>query len=63
VLTTSELAARWRMSARTLANWRVMGKGPLWEKKGWIVLYEISSVLRYEQKHPHLLQQKSPPRD
>lgn len=49
-LTPSELAARWKMSAGTLANWRVHGFGPAWFKSGIRVLYLESEVVRYEKR-------------
>lgn len=54
-LTTHELAKRWAMSPRTLANWRAAGKGPYYFKAGWTVFYTIPDVIHYETLHPELL--------
>lgn len=53
MLTADELAARWRMNARTLANWRTAGKGPAYVKLGegrqTRVLYREEDVLAFER--------------
>jgi len=50
-LTASELVTRWKnqVSTRTLANWRVLGSGPSFVKIGNRVLYELGSVVEWEQ--------------
>lgn len=54
-LTPQELADRWRMSRQRLAEWRVLGSGPRYIKFGTgpaaRVLYPLSEVERYENKH------------
>jgi hypothetical protein len=54
-LTTQELAKRWRMSMGTLENWRLMKKGPTYEKKGWSVLYPVGAVKLYEKMNPEVV--------
>lgn len=50
-LTPEELSDLWkgRISVGTLANWRVLGKGPKFMKIGREVFYPLSEVLSYEQ--------------
>src|SRR5690242_17321827 len=47
-LTQSELAARWRMSPRTLERWRSTGHGPAFLKLGGGVVYSVADVAAYE---------------
>lgn len=48
-LTTEEAAAVLRVSAGTLANWRVTGKGPKYAKFGSRVLYPADELDRWQQ--------------
>lgn len=52
-LTSGELAQRWRIDPKTLANWRNKGRGPAYIKLGEgtqaKVLYPQEAVLAYEQ--------------
>lgn len=49
-LTTAEVAARLRISVRTLENWRqVKGRGPRFAKFGKRVLYPVAEVEAYER--------------
>lgn len=48
LLTASELAARWHMSARSFERWRRKGAGPPWVRLEGRVLYRLSDVLAYE---------------
>ncbi|MFK7942277.1 MAG: helix-turn-helix transcriptional regulator [Paracoccaceae bacterium] len=50
-LTTPELAARWRLSPRTLERWRHQGKGPPWLVLGGRVVCRLEDVLAWEQAH------------
>jgi hypothetical protein len=50
--TPKELAARWGMSPGTLANWRLEGKGPHFEKKGWLICYPKRLVYKWERENP-----------
>lgn len=47
--TQAELAARWRISPRTLERWRVMGIGPSWIKLPGRIIYRSDDVIAYEQ--------------
>lgn len=44
-----ELAARWRISHRTLERWRWTGEGPKFVKLGGRVVYRLSDAEEYEQ--------------
>ena len=51
MLTTRELAERWRCSTRSLERWRAEGTGPAWVKLGaenGPVRYRLVDVLEYE---------------
>lgn len=51
-LTTTDLATRWRMSARTLEGWRDKGKGPSYRKlggSGGAVRYHVDDIERFER--------------
>ena len=52
-LTERELAARWRVSVRTLQNWRWMGRGPRFLKIGARVLYQITEIEKFEAAQVH----------
>lgn len=52
-LTEKELAARWRVSVRTLQNWRWMGRGPRYLKIGARVLYARADVEAFEATRLH----------
>ena len=47
-LTQVELAARWRISPRTLERWRWAGEGLPFTKVGGRVLYSLSDAEAYE---------------
>jgi hypothetical protein len=55
-LTQSELAARWRMSPRTLERWRWLRQGPAFLKlgKGGHVVYRVEDIEHYEFEHLEL---------
>ena len=53
LLTTKELADRWRLSTKTLSNWRTKQEGPSFVKFGKNVLYRIEDVEQYEQQFTH----------
>ena len=44
-----ELAARWRISPRTLERWRWIGGGPRFVKLGGRVVYRLFDIEEYEQ--------------
>jgi hypothetical protein len=50
--TEDELAQRWRLSPRTLRNWRYLRTGPKAVKVGRSALYPESEVLRWERAQP-----------
>ncbi|WP_058249000.1 helix-turn-helix transcriptional regulator [Tropicibacter naphthalenivorans] len=45
-----ELAARWRISPRTLERWRWIGDGPRFMKLGGRVIYRLEDVLAFENQ-------------
>jgi hypothetical protein len=51
-LNTAELAARWRLSVKTLTNWRVKRVGPRWRKLGAgrnaRVVYPMAEIVAFE---------------
>ncbi len=49
-LDTKELAARWKKSARTLANQRGKKEGPPHYKIGGKVLYALDDIVKIEEK-------------
>ncbi|MEY4673857.1 MAG: hypothetical protein RL148_1641 [Planctomycetota bacterium] len=55
LLTTEELAQRWRLSEDTLRIWRQKGKGPKFVKFGdqrtSAVRYRLSDVEKYETEN------------
>jgi hypothetical protein len=52
-LSPEELAERWSVSARHLANWRVVGKGPRFVKTSYHgVLYPVGHVRLFEKFNP-----------
>jgi hypothetical protein len=54
-LTQIELAARWRISPRTLERWRWAGDGPRFTKVGGRVLYSLADVEAYEAAQTHCI--------
>jgi len=49
-LTRQQLAARWHMSAQTLAAWQVQGKGPESLVIAGRILYRLDVVEAWEDK-------------
>lgn len=47
-LEQKELAERWRMSPRTLEQWRWQGRGPRFLKLGGRVVYPVKEVEAFE---------------
>ena len=45
-----ELAARWRMSPRTLERWRWLKTGPAYIKLGGKVVYAVQDIEAYERR-------------
>lgn len=46
-ISSKEAAKKLKISYGTLANWRMMGKGPVYIKVGWGVMYPITEVEKY----------------
>lgn len=53
-LSERELAARWRLSVRTLQRWRVAGSGPTFLRLGRRITYRLSDVELFETAHSHV---------
>lgn len=49
-LDQNDLAARWRISPRTLERWRCARTGPCFVKMGGKVRYSIEDVLAFERR-------------
>lgn len=47
-LTPEQLAERWHMSSKTLANWRSKGTGPEYVSPGGKVLYKLETIEAFE---------------
>jgi hypothetical protein len=47
-LSQQELAARWRISPRSLERWRWSGQGPRYLKLGGRVVYRLEDVQAFE---------------
>jgi hypothetical protein len=52
-LEQKELAERWRMSPRTLEQWRWQERGPRFLKLGGRVVYPVNEVENFEAAHLH----------
>ena len=50
-MTTEELAAHLRVEPKTLANWRYLGRGPIYVKDGGLVRYRREDVDAWERDH------------
>lgn len=50
-LTQRDLAARWKISIRTLERWRVDACGPQWLLMGGSIRYRLRDVLAFEAAH------------
>ena len=53
-LDQSGLAERWRVSMRTLEQWRWQGKGPRYLKIGGRVVYRVEDVEAFEAANLHV---------
>ncbi len=49
-LTQAELAARWRISPRTLERWRWKKTGPSFTKFGLKITYRLDDVVSFERR-------------
>jgi hypothetical protein len=52
-LDQNDLAQRWRISPRTLEQWRWRGRGPRYLKIGGRVIYQLSEIESYESTSLH----------
>jgi len=50
MLTSKELAARYKVCENTIRKWRIQGKGPKWIRIGGTIRYRLSDVESYEQQ-------------
>jgi hypothetical protein len=50
-LTEQELAARWKISLRSLQRMRKEGRSPPWQRLGYFVRYDIDEVIQFERSH------------
>lgn len=50
-LTVKDLCQRWHIAAGTLQNWRSNGHGPAFLKWGKNILYPMTEIEAWEQKH------------
>lgn len=57
VITVKELARRWRglVVKRTIDNWRMLGRGPKYQKIGkgktCLVLYKLKDIQKFEKSY------------
>jgi len=49
-LTPTQLAERWQLDYRTLANWRTQKKGPKYQRFGSRVRYLLEAIIEYEKE-------------
>lgn len=54
-LDAQQLADRWRISAKTLANWRAGGRGPTYIKIGGRVVYRLGDIQAVEMAGVHVV--------
>lgn len=64
LLTPAELAARWKVTRKRLAEWRCEGRGPAFIKLGSgqtaPVRYRLAAVEAFEKKHDHNQEEVAP---
>lgn len=51
LLSPEEVAVRWKLSVRTLANWRSAGRGPSYMKIEGRIHYRLQDIERFERTH------------
>jgi hypothetical protein len=55
MLTTNELAARWKLNPKSLSNWRSKGIGPVYVKLGegrsCKIVYRVEDIQAFEQRN------------
>ncbi len=59
-LDAQQLADRWHISVKTLANWRAGGRGPSYIKIGGRVLYPLGDVQAVEMAGVHVVSPVNP---
>jgi len=59
-LDDTEIVKRWggKITTKTLANWRSLGKGPPWTNQTGRVTYPLAGIELYESKHRIVPDQK-----
>lgn len=50
VMTERQVAARWKISLKTLRRWRLDGEGPVWHKLFHHVRYHEADILEFERQ-------------
>ena len=52
-LTPAEVSDRWRgrVSVGTLANWRNLGRGPVYTKLEGTILYPLAEIVKFEKRN------------
>lgn len=50
VMTERQVAARWKVSLKTLRRWRLDNKGPIWHKLFHHVRYHEADILEFERQ-------------
>lgn len=50
VMTERQIAARWKISLKTVRRWRQDGEGPVWHKLFHHVRYHEADVLEFERQ-------------
>ena len=50
LLRERELAARWKLSTRTLQRWRIDGSGPAYILIGGAIRYRMEDILDFEDR-------------
>lgn len=50
VMTERQVAARWRISVKTLRRWRLDNEGPVWHKLFHHVRYHEADILEFERQ-------------
>jgi hypothetical protein len=49
VMTEKQVAARWKVSPKTLRRWRLDNEGPVWRKLFRLVRYHEADVVAFEK--------------
>ena len=54
VMTERQIAARWKVSLKTLRRWRLDSEGPIWHKLFHHVRYHQADILEFERQSAHI---------